>query len=275
MMFRKIAFAILSIIVFSNINGQTFDSAYFAECEQKLVLLYNEMINAEEAQSSTIKQKFSEEFFKIINTKNSWDYPFDSLQYIGKIRSEHMVLYSWNLPGKFGYNDYFCIVQYIGKKGKTHTTWKLNQLKENIPNPTMYHNNKDYWLGTLYYQIIETKYKGTSFFTLLGFDYNNLLSNKKVLDVIYISKEGKLQFAKNMFIYEGKVSNRMVFEYAEAARMTLKYHSEKERIVFDHLSPSRPTLEEQYQFYGPDSSYDAFYFKDGKWQGEKNIDITN
>jgi hypothetical protein len=57
--------------------------------------------------------------------------------------------------------------------------------------------------------------------------------------------------------------------------MSLRYDPTHKRIVFDHLSPSKPSYEGNYEFYGPDFSYDAFTFIDNTWVLVENIDIRN
>jgi hypothetical protein len=69
--------------------------------------------------------------------------------------------------------------------------------------------------------------------------------------------------------------NRVVFEYSARVSMSLRYDAAKKRIVFDHLSPAKPSFEGNYEFYGPDFSYDAFAFIDNYWVLEENIDIRN
>jgi hypothetical protein len=57
--------------------------------------------------------------------------------------------------------------------------------------------------------------------------------------------------------------------------MTLVWDEKYRRIIFDHLSPAYPELEGQYQFYGPDFSYDGFRYKKGKWVFEEMLDPRN
>lgn len=44
-------------------------------------------------------------------------------------------------------------------------------------------------------------------------------------------------------------------------------------IIFDHLSPASKAMEGQYQYYGPDFTYDGFVFEDGKWNLYSNLDL--
>jgi hypothetical protein len=71
----------------------------------------------------------------------------------------------------------------------------------------------------------------------------------------------------------GKPLNRIIFEFNERVQVTLEYNEVMKMIVFDHLSPSRPSLEGQYQFYGPDFSYDGLLFEDGIWKHYSDIQI--
>jgi hypothetical protein len=46
-------------------------------------------------------------------------------------------------------------------------------------------------------------------------------------------------------------------------------------IVFDHLSPANESYTGNYQYYGPDLSFDALRFENGIWELKENIDVRN
>ena len=46
-------------------------------------------------------------------------------------------------------------------------------------------------------------------------------------------------------------------------------------IMFDHLSPSRPSYTGNYEYYGPDFSYDGFRFEKDAWVLTEQIDMRN
>jgi hypothetical protein len=68
-----------------------------------------------------------------------------------------------------------------------------------------------------------------------------------------------------------------MFQYSTDVVMTLRYEERKNAIVFSHLSPESddPYMKEQYQFYGPDGSFDAFVKEKDKWKLVEDIDIRN
>ena len=46
-------------------------------------------------------------------------------------------------------------------------------------------------------------------------------------------------------------------------------------IIMDHLAPEDSRFEGQYQFYGPDFSYDALEFKKGEWVFQRDVFAKN
>jgi hypothetical protein len=110
---------------------------------------------------------------------------------------------------------------------------------------------------------------------LLGWDGNNDLTRKKVIDVLRFGSSGKPAFGANIFKFDKKKRKRIFFEYSAKTNMTLTYNEKHDMIVFDHLSPSESSYKGLYQYYGPDFSYDAMYFDKGKWQLVKDVDVRN
>jgi hypothetical protein len=43
-------------------------------------------------------------------------------------------------------------------------------------------------------------------------------------------------------------------------------------IAYDHLVPMNPIYQNQFEFYGPDGSFDGLRFTDGTWVLEEDID---
>jgi hypothetical protein len=45
--------------------------------------------------------------------------------------------------------------------------------------------------------------------------------------------------------------------------------------VFDHLVPFNPWQKDDHKYYGPDYSYDAYNFENGRWRLSVNVDVRN
>ncbi len=57
--------------------------------------------------------------------------------------------------------------------------------------------------------------------------------------------------------------------------MSLKLDPSEQRIVFDHLSPTKPELAGQPAFNGPDLSYDAYRWEKGQWLFQRDVDARD
>jgi hypothetical protein len=113
------------------------------------------------------------------------------------------------------------------------------------------------------------------FYTLIAWDGNDKLTQRKFIDILSFKPDGTPVFGKDVFKFPGKFAKRIMFEYASEVAMSLKYNTNRKQIVFSHLAPNGldPTLEGQFQYYGPDGSFDALEMKKGKWVYEPAIDI--
>jgi hypothetical protein len=240
--------------------------------EKDLLSDYNKILDNNPFNRDQIAEVFYNTFAEKLATEGSIDYPFDSLKNIGSVYSPDKALriFTWNIPVELNEHLYYGIAIYQSGKTKEYIIVKLND-----PVGINQLEKIGEWMGVLYYELILTKHAGQKYYTLLGFSFGNNLSNKKVIDVLSIDDFDELYFCKDLFYYENKKADRIEFVYNEKATMSLRYDQQKKMIVFDHLSPSKPSLVEKYEFYGPDFTYDGFKFEKGIWQHYSNIDITN
>ncbi|MBA7588034.1 hypothetical protein ES708_30082 [subsurface metagenome] len=93
--------------------------------------------------------------------------------------------------------------------------------------------------------------------------------------MISIDDFEELYMCEKIISYNGHLVDCIEFEYNEKAVMSLRYNKDAKMIVFDHLSPSNASLQGNYEFYGPDFSYDGLTFEKGIWVHYENIVITN
>jgi hypothetical protein len=224
-----------------------------------------------------INDDISVSFEQAVKNPASFNYAFDSLKYVGKIKSsdQRLRIYTWNIPYKNGTHKYLGYLQYIPEKTKEPLIYRLIDKSDEIANPSEAILDKNSWYGALYYDVILSKDRENKYYTLLGFDFNDLFSSKKVIDILYFDEDNEPVFGKPVFEIEGKLKTRLIFEFSARISMNLRYNKEKNMIIYDHLSPSRPSLTGKYQFYGPDMSYDGLKFEDGIWKVYKDIDVRN
>lgn len=268
---------ILFAIAWNTSFSQDIDSAFFDNKENALLQLYNNILEVPIKDKQKAEEVFRDSLAEILRNPASFYYTFPKLTNIGRISSgdDMLNIFSWNIPQIGGFNAYYAIIQYTPKRTKKVFVYPLNEILTDLNKNSQMLSSQKAWIGSLYYEIIPTKYKGQIYYTLLGFHFNDILSNIKIIDILTFNEDSQLEFPAQKFKYEGKPCNRIVFEYNERAQMTLEYNTTMEKIVFDHLSPSRPSLQGEYQFYGPDFSYDALFFEEGIWHHQTDIQIIN
>ena len=241
------------------------------------------------------KEKYNAEMINVLeqalNTANSFEYPFDSLSILRYISvlpsSDHKCrVITWNIPKADGTQQYYGFVQekfqqitskglFKHKKTEVMQLYKLTDKSADIKNPDNTISDHTKWFGMLYYKIIENKWKGKTYYTLLAWDGNDKISSKKIIDVLSFDLNGTPHFGADIFVYQKKYPKRIIFEYSANCTMSLRYSTKKDSIVFDHLSPTSPQLEGQYQYYCNDMSYDGFGFKKGKWNYGMDLNAIN
>ncbi len=260
------------------------DNNYLHEKELELRDLFDEAFAFDgvkyyksDKEKKECNAKIIEIFDEIFENNNAFEYTFDSLKHIGVRFSDdkQVKLITWNLKFSDGSYTYYGYLQYMIKKKNTVKTFKLIDKSSEIENPSNIYLSDTNWYGCLYYKILANKYAGKKYYTLLGWDGGDYLITRKIIDVLTFSKKGSPRFGKSMFKIDKTKSKRIIFEYSNRAVMSLNYDDKLKMIIYDYLSPQKPIQKGQYQYYGPDGTYDGLRFGKGKWIHYSNIDIKS
>ena len=246
--------------------------AQLSEVENEIADGFEQLVQADnDSLKFAICKKIEDSFLRVLPQKESFDYAFSKLNRMGKIISPDLRfrIYNWNCVFSNGSYKYFGILQY---KEKSKIKVKILSDKADADMFSTY--QPENWPGALYYKIIPFKSKGSASYLLLGWDGNNVSTNKKLIEVLSFEKSG-IKFGNPVIAWRGKQLNRVVFEYAKQARMSINYQEKEKRLVFDHLSPSKPQYRNQFEYYGPDFTHDALQLKKGIWILQENVDVRN
>jgi hypothetical protein len=276
-MFTRSAFYLFSLTLILCIGtSKAQEGSNFFSAEDSLVKMIRALAKeTNQSQKIDLNQTFTEYFRQVLERDGSFDYSFDSLKYLGKLISPDRILriYTWNLPLYGGLNQYFGFIQV--KWNGAVSLYTLTDSRVEFEVPQIEGSSPEKWFGALYYYMHQTEHAGKVFYTLLGVDFNNLFSKKRVIEVITLSEQGVPIIGPPIFSIRNHLINRIIFEYSARANMVLRYDENFDMIVFDHLAPFRPDFQENYQFYGPDFTFDALQFIEGKWVYKPNIDVRN
>lgn len=213
-------------------------------------------------------------------------FPFDSLKDISTLapKDKHFKLLTWNIPRDDESHLYFgfLMIDHLKRVKKgflSHETihayeyFKLVDKSMGIKNPETFVGAPANWFGMLYYDIIECD----GYYTLLAWDGNDKLVQRKFIDVLYFKSDGDPVFGKDVFKFPKKNPKRLMFEYSSEVTMSLKYNRKSGRIIYSHLAPREEghVLDGLYQYYGPDGSFDSMVQKKGKWIADEDVDARN
>jgi hypothetical protein len=241
--------------------------------EQELELMLTDLRNAKSDLEKEEKNQVFKTYLKeTLLSENVFSYPFSRLKTLGSITSPDLTFrfFNWNIEQEDQSQKYYC---FILKKDERKNEYTIIELIDNSfmlpPRPDEV-LNEEQWYGALYYKIIPVSKAGKTYYTLLGWDGSNAMSSVKLIDVLSFS--GKhVKFGNGIFKTKEGTQKRVFFEYSKKAVMSLAYDEQRNRIIFDHLSPESPGMEGFYEYYVPDMSYDAFVFTDNKWVFQEDV----
>lgn len=223
-----------------------------------------------DAERQLANEKFLSLWEPILDDSRSMKYPFDSLSTVSILTSKDnkVRFINWVIPQENGTYQYQAIVQYYNFQNKYNVAY-LEAIEEELREPEKMKLQNNQWIGALYYQLETIKRGKRKYYVLLGWDGNDDRSNKKIADVLTISKG--LTFGAPIFKIDKKPQNRFIIEYREDASASMKYHAKEERILFTHLIPLSEEVKGLYDFYVPDGSVDALNLQNGKFIFEENV----
>ena len=286
----RILFILILILLFRQLSfAQLVDTEvkYYADLEDSLKHISNRVFySKKEVNRFEANKQFIALWNLILKDEKSLQYPFDSLKKDVSLLfspDKKFRIITWDMRKDDQTYFYFGFIQVnntkVVKKGlfkkaitSQYDVFPLLDKSATVKTPENYIGDPSKWFGMLYVDVLKSD---NDFYTLIAWDGNDKLTQRKFIDILYFKPDGIPMFGKDVFKFPGKFAKRIMFEYASEVAMSLKYNANRKQIIFSHLAPNAPdpTLEGQFQFYGPDGSFDALSMKKGKWEYEPAIDI--
>jgi hypothetical protein len=224
---------------------------------------------------------FIPKFVNALKVEGSFSYQFDSLGMLSILYPSDSTfrVITWQVSLEGGSYRYFGAIQM--NKGKDLMLYPLIDRTDSIKSAHDTLLSPSFWYGAFYYNLIETKAKGKTYYTLFGFDGNDLFSRVKLMDVLHF-EEGKPVFGAPIFEIPDSISQefpylvkkpltRFMVYYKFDALLTLNYNTDDKIVVFDHVKSNHEFGKDIPISLVPDGSYDAFEWKNGKWQYISNV----
>lgn len=199
-------------------------------------------------------------------------------------------LFTWAVVRDNGEFECFGAVQYYNDKAETYEYAVLHDKSEEMLNREESLLSADNWLGAIYQDIIQTTAGDRTYYTLLGWNGVDNLTDRRIIEPIVL-KGGVPQFGAPVFRRERNL-RRVVVEYRGDAAVQMAYEEqtvqtvERERvkvkgryrtvektrehkekvIIFDEVEPQIEGMEGLFQYYVPSGLELAYAWVDGKWE---------
>jgi hypothetical protein len=225
--------------------------------------------------SLTEKRMRSDSFFvrtlvRALQVKNSFYYPFDSVHGVSKLYApdSSFRIFTWNITYEEFYSRQRGAIQLRTPDGSLKL-FPLRDYSEFTDSALDSVRTKDNWIGAVYYDIAKTSYKGKNYYTLIGYDDNSAMSNKKWIEVLTFNDRNEPVFGGPFFSFEKDSVKRATqyrfnLEYKKEARTILQYDEENKLIIVDHLISETDEPENKWTLV-PDGDYEGFKWENGRW----------
>lgn len=199
-------------------------------------------------------------------------------------------VFTWAVVRDNGDFECFGAVQYYNDRMETFEHAVLHDKSEDIMNREESLLTSDNWLGAIYQDIIQTIAGDRTYYTLLGWNGVDNLTDRRVIEPVLI-RGGVPQFGAPVFRrernlrrvvveYRGDAAVQMAYEEQTVVEVTRervkakgRYHTVEKRkerkekvIIFDEVEPQIVGMEGLYQYYVPSGLELAYAWVDGKWE---------
>jgi hypothetical protein len=202
----------------------------------------------------------------------------------------HLRIFTWAVVRDNGEFECFGAVQYYNDRTEAYEHEVLHDKRDDLLNREESLLSADNWLGAIYQDLIQTTAGDRTYYTLLGWNGVDNLTDMRVIEPVLI-KGGVPQFGAAVFRRERNL-RRVVLEYRGDAAVQMAFDEqtvqtvERERvkvkgryrtvektrehkekvIIFDEVEPQIEGMAGLFQYYVPSGLELAYAWVDGKWE---------
>lgn len=219
----------------------------------------------------TADSAFIKTLVRALKTPYSFHYPFDSLHTVSKLYApdSSFRIFSWQFTRDENQYRQRGAIQKRTDDGSL-LLFPLIDASEFTTAPQDSVRTAQNWIGAIYYGIVKKSHDGRDYYTLLGYDDNNMRSTKKWIEVLTFDGKGRPVFGGPYFNLQddparsGKRVARFELEYKKDGRARMNYDKELDMIMFDHLVSENNEPGKAYTLV-PDGDYQGFKWQNGRW----------
>ena len=218
---------------------------------------------------------FTRILVRALKTKNSFRYPFDSLQTVSVLYAPDSAfrIFTWQLVINENVIRQHGAIQMKTTDGslKLFPLIDKSDVTKNVADTI---GNNFGWIGAIYYKIILKKSGNQNYYTLLGFDENNIRSSRKIIEVLsFVNNEpvfGGSYFSGEKADGFSKWQSRYIMEYKKEAGPKLNYDKDMDMIIVEHLVSESNEPKKKWTLIG-DGDYEGFVWRGNKWMHVEKV----
>jgi hypothetical protein len=214
---------------------------------------------------------FIRNLVRTLRTPHSFYYPFDSLETVSRIYAPDSTfrIFSWQFTRDENTYRQRGAIQMRTDDGALKL-FPLIDMSDFTSAPQDSVRTPQNWIGSIYYGIIMKMHNNKPYYTLLGYDDNNMKSTKKWLEVLTFDESGRPVFGGPYFsiktdsLKPAKLFPRFGIEYKKVGRARMNYDKDMDMIVYDHLISEDNQPDKPFTMV-PDGDYEGFKWANGRW----------
>ena len=264
---------LLAVVLFCTITGLSAqDHHVLADAERALVPYTDSILDDSIAFDDRLKtvHRFIPRFVAALKLPGAYGYGFDSLK-IQQVRApdDAFRIYTWEIEDELRTHRYYGAIQMNSEDLELHPLFDYSDTMVYRPQRPL--TPRD-WYGALYYGCVRTEHDGQVFYTLMGRDEADFVSDRKVIEVMTIGPDGPVFGDEPLFHYVDsngvhmRTDARVFVEYNDKATVRMTHDPEQDILLFDHCEPPSENERGARFTYVPDGTYEGFEWVDGRWE---------
>ena len=229
---RIVLFWMVSVAMCLSLSAQ--DKALMANYQSELQQLFEDVYTAPTDNQRYLASESAVKLFtEALSVENSirWQWDFGSKVSVLTAPDKKFRIITWPVVNDVGEYECFGLVQALNERTKEYDVYELHDRSELIVNRQEEVLGPDRWLGAVYQELITTTYEHRTYYTLLGSNGVDYLTQRKIIEPICFKSGGSQpQFGQNLFRKEPNL-RRVVLEYTKTAMVTLRYEEQYVRFI--------------------------------------------
>lgn len=299
---KRLALVILAILFCFPAAAQRKSKGYdFPFWADSLDHLRDEVMTARtEVERYGLNDDFTNLLELTLNENNSFKYGWDSVKNFSVLASPDKVfkIFTWFIYKDDYTVENFGMIQVYNDSRKKFEIYPLYDRRVAMDYPQTTVGSHKKWYGAVYYKLIPVVAKNRTYYTLLGWNGNDMFTNQKVIEILYFKQDMSPVFGANVFKKYTDKAYRIIFDYAKNSVFSLKYETQtynvgsgkrdpkthtvtyetqtSEMIIYDDIAPMDDFMGNISAFMVPESSLNHGFVQDnGKWLFINNVNGRN